>query len=64
MWLSGEDLLADIVNLPHPVLVLEISGQGEAGVADQLIIYIDESAILCQLAPVAGFGCVGDDRRR
>ena len=63
MWLSGEYLLTDIVNLPRSVLVLEISGQGEAGVADQLIIYIDESVVLCQLAPVAGFGYVGDNRR-
>ena len=44
---SREYLLTDIVNLPGSVLVLEISGQGEAGVADQLIIYIDESVILC-----------------
>ena len=64
MWLSGEYLLTDIVNLPGSVLVLEISRQGETGVADQLIIYIDESVILCQLAPVTGFGCVGNDRRR
>ena len=61
--LSREYLLTDIINLPGSILVLEISGQGEAGLADQFIVHLDESVFLCQLTPVACSGCVDYYRR-